>query len=75
MLIQIFGVTNKEHYGMLWYFWEWSIYFKKYHDSIEVIVIPTSHVIYNKNHRYKQYSFRKYLTVICNTNRDFEPGN
>ena len=21
MLMQIFGVTNKEHYGMLWYFW------------------------------------------------------
>ena len=20
-----FGVTNKEHYGMLWYFREWSI--------------------------------------------------
>ena len=29
MLIQIFGVTKKEHYGMLWYFLEWSnaIYF------------------------------------------------
>ena len=25
MLIQIFGVTNKERYGMLWYFLEWSI--------------------------------------------------
>ena len=24
MLMQIFGVTNKEHYGMLWYFLEWS---------------------------------------------------
>ena len=22
-----FGVTNKEHYGMLWYFLEWSITF------------------------------------------------
>ena len=21
MLSQNFGVTNKEHYGMLWYFW------------------------------------------------------
>ena len=21
MLTQNFGVTNKEHYGMLWYFW------------------------------------------------------
>ena len=25
MLIQNFGVTSKEHYGMLWYFLEWSI--------------------------------------------------
>ena len=27
MLMQNFGVTNKEHYGMLWYFLEWSIGF------------------------------------------------
>ena len=25
MLMQNFGVTNKEHYSMLWYFQEWSI--------------------------------------------------
>ena len=25
MLIQNFGVTEKEYYGMLWYFLEWSI--------------------------------------------------
>ena len=25
LLMQNFGVTNKEHYGMLWYFLEWSI--------------------------------------------------
>ena len=25
MLMQNFGMTNKEHYGMLWYFLEWSI--------------------------------------------------
>ena len=24
MLMQNFGVTNKEYYGMLWYFLEWS---------------------------------------------------
>ena len=24
--MQNFGVTNKEHYDMLWYFLEWSIY-------------------------------------------------
>ena len=30
--MQNFGATNKEHYGMLWYFLEWSIvysYFEK----------------------------------------------
>ena len=25
MLMQNFEVTTKEHYGMLWYFLEWSI--------------------------------------------------
>ena len=25
MIMQNFGVTNKEHYGVLWYFLEWSI--------------------------------------------------
>ena len=25
MLMQNFGVTDKEHHGMLWYFLEWSI--------------------------------------------------
>ena len=25
MLMQNFGATNKEHYGMLWYFQEWPI--------------------------------------------------
>ena len=27
MLIQNFGVTKKEYYGMLWYFLEWPINF------------------------------------------------
>ena len=34
MLMQNFGVTNKEHYGMLWYFWSdklWSVHLK--HDE------------------------------------------
>ena len=28
MLMQNSGVTNKEHYGMLWYFWsgQWRLY-------------------------------------------------
>ena len=25
MLLQNFGVTDKDHYGMFWYFLEWSI--------------------------------------------------
>ena len=24
--MQNFGVTNKEHYGMLWYFWSGQLY-------------------------------------------------
>ena len=27
MLIKCFGMTNKEYYGMLWYFLWWSIAF------------------------------------------------
>ena len=26
MLMQNFGVTNKEHYGMLWYFWSGQLF-------------------------------------------------
>ena len=28
--MQNFGVTDKEHYGMLWYFLEWSIGFTQF---------------------------------------------
>ena len=35
--MQNFGVTNKEHYGMLWYFLEWSI--KQVASNIHVHVI------------------------------------
>ena len=27
--MQNFGVTNKEHYGMLWYFWSGQLFFLK----------------------------------------------
>ena len=30
MLMQTFGVTNKEHYGMLWYFLEWLIALRRW---------------------------------------------
>ena len=26
--MQTFGVTNEEHYGVLWYFLEWSILYR-----------------------------------------------
>ena len=39
MLMQNFGVTNKEYYGMLWYFLEWSIVnIPKYFALSEAIV-------------------------------------
>ena len=36
MLMQNFGVTNKEYYGMLWYFLKWSSQW-----SIESFQLPT----------------------------------
>ena len=33
MLMQNFGATNKEHYGMFWYFLEWSITFRSGEDG------------------------------------------
>ena len=41
MLMQNFGVTNKEYYGMLWYFLEWSIKnpFLTYFDCSELFAI------------------------------------
>ena len=37
MFVQNFGVTNKEHYGMLWYFLEWSIQPMSTHTIPEII--------------------------------------
>ena len=34
MLKQKFGATNKDHYGMLWYFLEWSIYRLRFSASL-----------------------------------------
>ena len=45
MLMQNFGVTNKEHYGMLWYFLEWSIWFLVQHS-----VAMLSNVVTMRNH-------------------------
>ena len=35
MLMQNFGVTNKEHYGMLWYFWSGQLSTKRNSVSVE----------------------------------------
>ena len=39
MLMQYFGVTNKEHCVMLWYFLEWSIaeFLHPYNDDLPEI--------------------------------------
>ena len=34
MLMQNFGVTNKEHYGMLWYFWSCQWRYTARHASV-----------------------------------------
>ena len=44
--MQYFGVTNKEHYGMLWYFLEWSLGHRVFsHDvTVAILVSQTSPV-------------------------------
>ena len=37
---QNFGMTNKEYYGMLWYFLEWSI--GQLHDDVILLQLPES---------------------------------
>ena len=44
MLMQNFDVTNKEHYGMSWYFLEWSI---NICDSISSYPQETSYIALN----------------------------
>ena len=40
MHMQYFGVTNKEHYGMLWYFLEWSLGHRVFsHDVTAAILV------------------------------------
>ena len=34
-----FGVTNKEHYGMLWYFLDWSTDSSQCFDSVTLVTI------------------------------------
>ena len=41
MLMQNFWVTNKEHYGILWYFLEWSILGKCYYNLRQVLQFTT----------------------------------
>ena len=44
-----FGVTNKEHYGMLWYFLEWSIAnVRRMKDTFNFVFM--SHVLYITEH-------------------------
>ena len=46
MLMQNFGVTNKEYYGMLWYFLEWLIMFSYPFVKLVVKMLQNSlHVI------------------------------
>ena len=41
--MQNFGVTNKEHYGMLWYFLEWSI--ASILIQVKVAVLPSKPIV------------------------------
>ena len=50
--MQNFGVTNKKHYGMLWYFLEWSIILE---ESVLINPSKTSDDLANKL-RHKSYT-------------------
>ena len=41
MLMQNFGMTNKEYYGMLWYFLEWSILGLQPRDEAAMLGVKT----------------------------------
>ena len=43
--MQNFWVTNKEHYGILWYFLEWSILGKCYYNLRQVLQFTTERVL------------------------------
>ena len=47
MLMQNFGVTKKEHYGMLWYFLEWSIGWRFYSRPVKPEIATQKYKIIN----------------------------
>ena len=54
-----FGVTNKEHYGMLWYFLEWSI------EAINftLYILSTDKEIFKSSNPYLTFSSSKSLVI------------
>ena len=69
MVMQNFGAKNKEHYGMLWYFLEWSIsegYSRRVQEkkenciNIYVNCIRCTPVIYMRGAQYEAAPKRKY---------------
>ena len=57
MLMQNFGVTIKEHYGMLWYFLEWSIL------RVALSWPPRKPTVFARLARWQ--------LVICNNTKDY----
>ena len=47
MLMQNFGVINKEHYGMLWYFLEWLILLQGENNAVQKVSVATIFKCFN----------------------------
>ena len=61
--MQYFGMTKKEHYGMLWYFLEWSI-------TVHEDLLPNKNYLERKLSEFLQQnlgSSAKVLLVKCST--------
>ena len=58
-----FGVTNKEHYGMLWYFLEWSIgQYEKSRSSLFILLQGDNDLLVMQN---VQFEFRLVFSHCC----------
>ena len=61
MLLHNFGLTNREHYGMLWYFLEWSIHLAPVVQRVDSPVnLLNNWRLDGKSCRYKNYIFISY---------------
>ena len=67
MLMQNFWVTNKEHYGMLWYFLEWSITVAAFGNELKM---PGRRISKPNNKKYQHRQNKQNNTIISSNNNN-----